>query len=104
LQLAANVAVFYSDSRSERRAQVTVASPKHIFKPRHAPLGAVQLRQEDRVVLGIPSDVPLELQQARDESGLTEGYRAADKAKHRKKTLTSASASAAKSKRKKSKN
>ena len=96
LQLAANVAIFYSDARSERRAPVTVASPKHIVKPRHAPLGAVQLRQEDQVIVGIPADVPDELKQARDESGFGDEYRAADKAKHRKKTATAASTAKAK--------
>ena len=110
LQLAANVAVFYSDARSERRADVTVASPKHIIKPRNAPLGAVQLRQEERVVVGFPSDVPDDLRLARDESGQNEEYRARDKSKNRKKTMTAAAAAAAsatsskaRSKRKRSK-
>jgi NFACT N-terminal and middle domains/NFACT protein RNA binding domain len=109
LQLAANVAVFYSDARSERRADVTVASPKHIIKPRNAPMGAVQLRQEERVVVGFPSDVPEDLRLARDESGQIEEYRARDKSKNRKKTTTaaaaaaSATASKARSKRKRSK-
>jgi NFACT N-terminal and middle domains/NFACT protein RNA binding domain len=109
LQLAANVAVFYSDARSERRADVTVASPKHIIKPRNAPMGAVQLRQEDKVVVGFPSDVPEDLRLARDESGQIEEYRARDKSKNRKKTMTaaaaasSATASKARSKRKRSK-
>jgi NFACT N-terminal and middle domains/NFACT protein RNA binding domain len=109
LQLAANVAVFYSDSRSERRADVTVASPKHIIKPRNAPVGAVQLRQEERVVVGFPSDVPEDLVLARDESGQNEEYRQRDKSKNRKKTMTaaaaaaSATASKARSKRKRSK-
>lgn len=94
LQLAANVALFYSDLRSERRAEVTVTQAKHITKPRNAPLGAVTLRQELKVVSGIPSDVPETLTEARrqeleqqpqGESG-GELYRAADKAKHRKQT------------------
>jgi hypothetical protein len=110
LQLAANVAVFYSDARSERRADVTVASPKHILKPRNAPLGAVQVRQEDKVVLGFPADVPEELRLARDESGQSEEYRARNKNTNRKRTMAAAnaagssSASKARSKRKRSKN
>jgi predicted ribosome quality control (RQC) complex YloA/Tae2 family protein len=111
LQLAANIAVFYSDARSERRADVTVASPKHIVKPRNAAVGAVQLRQEDRVVVGFPADVPEELRLARDESGQSEEYRARDKNKNRKRSMAAASAAAsssspgkAKSKRKRSKN
>jgi hypothetical protein len=103
LQLAANIAVFYSDARSERRADVTVASPKHILKPRNAPMGAVQLRQEDRVVVGFPADVPQELRLARDESGQSEEYRARDKNKNRKRTMA-ASAATSSSKRKRGKN
>jgi hypothetical protein len=70
-------------------------------------MGAVQLRQEDKVVVGFPSDVPEDLRLARDESGQIEEYRARDKSKNRKKTLTAAAASAtaskARSKRKRSK-
>ena len=36
LQFAANLAAFYSDARTERRAPVTTAEPKHIQKPRGA--------------------------------------------------------------------
>jgi len=101
LQLAANLAVFYSDARSERRSEVTVAKPKHIQKPRNAPLGAVKLRKEDRVLVGIPDNVPEELKQAREESGQLEEYRASDKAKHRKRTRVAAMEQKAKRKRKK---
>jgi len=88
LQLAANLAVFYSDSRSERKALVTLAQPKHVVKPRGAPLGAVKLREEWKVLTGFPDDVPEELKQAREESGQLEEYRREDKAKHRKRTRT----------------
>ena len=69
LQFAANLAAFYSDARTERRAPVTTAEPKHIQKPRGAPPGAVKLRQEGPTLVGNPEDVDDELKQAREESG-----------------------------------
>lgn len=69
LQFAANLAAFYSDARTERRAPVTTADPKHIQKPRGAPPGAVKLRQEGATLVGNPEDVGEELKQAREESG-----------------------------------
>ncbi|GKY96793.1 hypothetical protein MPSEU_000638500 [Mayamaea pseudoterrestris] len=98
LQLAANLALFYSDARNERKAPVTVTLAKHVQKPRGAPLGAVKLRQEDRVIIGIADNVPDDLKEARERSGqiasLAENaYRAADKAKRRKQTLANASKS-----------
>lgn len=90
LQFAANLAIFYSDARSERKAPVTLAESKHILKPRNAPLGAVKLRQEMKVLIGFPDDVPSELKDARQESGLTDEYRAVDKAKHRRRTQAAA--------------
>lgn len=86
LQFCANLAVFYSDARTERRASVTAAEPKHIQKPRGAPLGAVKVREELYTLVGMPADVPDELKAAREESGLTDEFRATDKAKHRKRT------------------
>lgn len=87
-QFAANLAIFYSDARTERRAPVTVAAPKHIQKPRNAPLGAVKIREELMTMVGCPDDVPVELKEARDESGQrnTEEYRSQDKAKRRRQT------------------
>lgn len=85
IQFAANLAAFYSDSRTERKAAVTAAEPKHVQKPRGAPLGAVKLREELFVRIGYPDDVPDELKEARDESGLGIEYRATDKAKLRKR-------------------
>jgi hypothetical protein len=85
MQLAADLAIFYSDARNEQRAPVTAALPKHILKPRGAPPGAVKLREEWRVLVGYPNKVPLEFKEAREESGLTNEYRAADKAKRRKR-------------------
>lgn len=83
-QFAANIAAFYSDGRNERKVLVTMTSAKHITKPRGAPLGAVQVRQEEDVLTGMPEDVPELLQEARAASGLDNEYRAADKAKLRK--------------------
>lgn len=83
---AANLAAFYSDARNERKAEITCAEPKHVQKPRGAPLGAVKLREELYTLVGRPEDVPEELKQARDESGLTDEYHNKDKAKHRKRT------------------
>ena len=69
LQFAANLAAFYSDARTERRAQVTTAEPKHIQKPRGAPPGAVKLRVEGPTLIGNPDDVDDKLKLAREESG-----------------------------------
>jgi hypothetical protein len=85
-QFCADLAIFYSDSRTERKAPVTAAEPKHIQKPRGAPLGAVKLREELQILMGCPDDVPEELKLARGESGLTDEFRSKDKAKHRKRT------------------
>mmetsp|Transcript_14938 Transcript_14938/g.28122 ORF Transcript_14938/g.28122 Transcript_14938/m.28122 type:complete len:557 (-) Transcript_14938:172-1842(-) len=70
LQFAANLAAFFSDWRTERKADVTMASPKHILKPRGAPLGAVKIRQELNTMTGYPSDVDEELKVAREKSGV----------------------------------
>jgi hypothetical protein len=85
LQLAADLAVFYSDARREQRADVMAAEPKHILKPRGSPLGTVKVREEWKVLAGFPDNVPRELKEAREESGQLEEYRAANKAKHRKR-------------------
>jgi len=71
IQFAANLAAFYSDARTERKAPVTTASPKHIQKPRGAPPGAVKLRHELNTVTGCPEDVAEELKIAREESGVS---------------------------------
>lgn len=63
---------------------MTLTEPKHVQKPRGAPLGAVKLREETRVLLGYPEEVPVELKEARAISGLSDEYRIADKAKLRK--------------------
>ena len=78
LQFAANLAAFYSDARTERQAAITTAEPKHITKPRGAPLGAVSLRQEGKSILGRPDDVSDDLKEAREKSGAAwdeTGYR-----------------------------
>jgi predicted ribosome quality control (RQC) complex YloA/Tae2 family protein len=90
IQFAANLAAFYSDARTERKADVTQAAPKHIQKPRGAPLGAVKLREELGTVIGYPADVDEELKIAREKSGVIwdeAGSRShGGKAKNRKKT------------------
>ena len=77
-KFAANLAAFYSDARTERRAPVSTADGKHIQKPRGAPLGAVNVRREGPTLLGRPEDVAEELKAAREESGGAwdeQGYR-----------------------------
>ena len=90
MQFAANLAAFYSDARTERKAPITTASPKHIQKPKGAPLGAVKLRQELNSLTGYPKDVDDELKVAREKSGVIwdeSGSRSlGGKAKNRKKT------------------
>jgi hypothetical protein len=72
MQMAANLAAFYSNMRNERRAPVSCASPKQLFKPRGAPLGAIGVRQELNSWVGFPNDVPDECKEARAQSGLSE--------------------------------
>lgn len=84
LQFAADLAAFYSDARTERKVEVTAAQPKHVQKPRGAPLGAVKLREELRVFYGRPDVVPEDLKEARAVSGLSDEYRIKDKSKLRK--------------------
>lgn len=90
IKFAADLAVFYSDARSEASFEVTTSEPKHLLKPRGAPLGAVKLRQESGTVVGRPDDVPEECKVARDASGQDTEYRFQDKAKHRKRTREAA--------------
>ncbi|KAL3917841.1 MAG: hypothetical protein SGPRY_006246 [Prymnesium sp.] len=56
-----------SDMRNERKATITFTSPKHLKKPKGAPLGAVRLLKEDGTWLGKPGDVPEELKRAREQ-------------------------------------
>lgn len=74
LQFAANLAAFYSEFRTERKADVTLASPKHILKPRGAPLGAVKIRQEMNSWIGFPEDVDEEIKVARESSGVVSSW------------------------------
>ena len=57
MQMAANLAAFYSERCDEHKALVAYTSPRHITKPNGAPLGAVRLREhgvDDAVVeLGV---------------------------------------------------
>jgi hypothetical protein len=101
MQFAANLAAFYSNARTETKAAITTAEPKHITKPRGAPLGAVSLRQEGKTIIGRPEDVADHLKEAREKSGAAWdelGYRAlGTRVKNTKKT-----AAAEKAKRDKS--
>ena len=69
LQMAADLAAFYSDLRNEARADVTYTSPKHVTKPPRAPPGAVRLREELGTHVGRPDAVPDECKEKRGESG-----------------------------------
>eukprot|EP00584_Thalassiosira_punctigera_P005334 CAMPEP_0172544680 /NCGR_PEP_ID=MMETSP1067-20121228/14776_1 /TAXON_ID=265564 ORGANISM="Thalassiosira punctigera, Strain Tpunct2005C2" /NCGR_SAMPLE_ID=MMETSP1067 /ASSEMBLY_ACC=CAM_ASM_000444 /LENGTH=505 /DNA_ID=CAMNT_0013331279 /DNA_START=99 /DNA_END=1616 /DNA_ORIENTATION=+ len=90
LQFAADLAAFYSDARTEVRAKITTAEPKHITKPRGAPMGAVSLRKEGKTLVGRPENVSVELKEARERSGAAwdeMGYRKlGTRAKNKKKT------------------
>ena len=70
LQMAADLAAFYSDLRNERKAEVMFCNPKHISKPRKAPVGAVRVSKEGGTVLGRPEDVPDDCKEARAERGV----------------------------------
>ncbi len=90
LQFAANLAAFFSNARTEAKAAISTAEPKHITKPRGAPLGAVSLRHEGKTLIGRPEDVSDELKEAREKSGAAWdelGYRAlGTRVKNTKKT------------------
>ena len=68
LQMAADLAAFYSDLRNERKAEVMFCNPKHISKPRKAPVGAVRV-SGGRHRAGRPEDVPGDCK-ARAERGV----------------------------------
>ena len=103
LQFAADLAIFYSDLRNERKAPVSAAEPKHLQKPRGAPLGAIKVREEWKTFIGRPDSVPDVLKEAREESGQSDEYRNIDKAKHRQRTKKVAQESAAKRRKTKQK-
>lgn len=69
LQMAADLAAFYSEARDERKALVTFAAPRHVTKPSGAPLGAVKLREEGGSIVANPNSerVPLPIREARDK-------------------------------------
>jgi hypothetical protein len=92
LQFAADLAILYSDARSEARFEVTTAQPKHLLKPQRAGPGAVKLRQEESVLTGYPQNVVgLVATEEDDESSPDAAeYRFQDKAKHRKRTKEAA--------------
>ena len=53
LRFAANLAAWFSKARTQGKADVTVADPKHISRPNGAKPGQVMVRKET-VVLGQP--------------------------------------------------
>ena len=99
IQFAADLAIFYSDFRNEKKAPVTAAEPKHLQKPRGAPLGAIKVRQESKTLIGFPDRVPETLKEAREASGQSDEYRSIDKAKHRRRTKQVAKEERAKKKK-----
>ena len=69
LQMAADLAAFYSEARDDRKVLVTLASPRHVTKPNGAPLGAVKLRKEEGTLVGRPTDsvlIPRDVMEARE--------------------------------------
>lgn len=68
VQMAANLAAFYSDLRHERKALVTLASPKYLWKPKGAPPGAIGVRQVHGSHVAFPMDVPEECKEARAQA------------------------------------
>lgn len=90
LQFAADLAAFYSDARTERKAPITTADAKHITKPRGAPMGAVSVREEGKTLAGRPGYVSDDLKEAREKSGAAwdeMGYqKGGTRAKNKKKT------------------
>lgn len=92
LQFAADLAIFYSDARSEVRFDVTTAQPKHLLKPQRAGPGAVKLRQEESVLTGYPENVVGVTDENEKSSPMSNEYRFQDKAKHRKRTKEAAAA------------
>lgn len=95
IQFAANLAAYYSNARTERKAVITTAEPKHIQKPRGTPAGTVKIRQELGSVIGYPMDVAEELRkETYNSSGgrlnISDDYEwgaLGDKAKNRKRSL-----------------
>jgi len=74
LQLAADLAIFYSDNRNDISAECSVIHPRHVLKPRGAPLGTVKLREgEDFVIVGFPDNVPQECKDKRAEGTSASG-------------------------------
>ena len=63
------MAAFYSEARDEKKALVTYARPKHVTKPKGAPLGAVKLREEGGTIVGRPTNsefIPSEVRDLRE--------------------------------------
>lgn len=71
LQLAANLAIFYSEARTNKKALVLVAKARHVIKFRGAPMGAVRVREEEPSMFGFPENVPEECVLARESFSTT---------------------------------
>lgn len=67
LQLAADLAIFYSEARDSRKALVLVAKARHVIKFKGAPIGAVRVRLEEPSLFGFPGNVPEECVLAREK-------------------------------------
>ena len=79
LQMAADLAAFYSEARDENKALVTFAAPRHVTKPKGAPLGAVKLREEGGTIVGRPLNselIPGEILKAREQERFGGGDKA----------------------------
>ena len=50
LQFAADLAAYFSKARQDGKVSVILADPKHISKPRGAPLGLVSVSKEKTLV------------------------------------------------------
>ena len=50
LQFAADLAAYFSKARQDGKVSVILADPKHISKPRGAPLGLVSISKEKTLV------------------------------------------------------
>jgi predicted ribosome quality control (RQC) complex YloA/Tae2 family protein len=86
LQMAANLAILYSDLRTEKSAWVTVASPKQVFKPPGSPPGAVVVRKELGSRRGVPDDAPNEEMPAAPTVSARAGGKVSSKTKASSKT------------------
>uniref|UniRef100_A0A7S4FAE2 NFACT RNA-binding domain-containing protein n=1 Tax=Chrysotila carterae TaxID=13221 RepID=A0A7S4FAE2_CHRCT len=60
MQMAADLAAFYSELKTNGKVRVSFTSAKHVSKPSGAPLGAVTMRKEEGTIVGVPDNVSSE--------------------------------------------